>query len=216
MSATVTLTTTLQSLCLFPPQETTKTARGQCANSPSAPSVDTPRTIHTVSSKLVFDTDALCDDSAFVHVSVNSRKHRMRADIRDPMTSPLSLTADRHTLSCSPLIHEQPVLNPFKTMLRVPTTAPVAGSNGDACVHCKRGNFLEFCFAGTRCVCACHAECPCNPCHEIRRARTVSRSLEHTQKAHVKKLDLCRVHVPFDACVRPLATAPISRCMEEK
>ncbi|KAJ2499897.1 hypothetical protein GGH96_003155 [Coemansia sp. RSA 1972] len=214
MSATVTLTTTLQSLCLFPPNETSKTSRGQCANSPSTPSVDSPRTLHTVSAKLVFDTDALCDDSAFVHVSVKPHKHQLRADIRDPMTSPLSLTDARHSHSCSPLIHEQPVLNPFKTMLRVPTTAPVTGPT-DLCVHCKRGNFLEFCFAGTRCVCACHSECPCNPCHEIRRARALQSS-EHT-KARVGRLDLCRVRsVPFDACIRPLATAPISRCMEEK
>ncbi|KAJ2122304.1 hypothetical protein IW147_003501 [Coemansia sp. RSA 720] len=210
MSATVTLTTTLQSLCLFPPTETSKTTRGQCANSPSAPSVDSPRTLHTVSSKLVFDADALCDDSAYVHVSVKPRK-QMRADIRDSMTSPLSLAADRRTHSCSPLIHEQPVSNPFKTMLRVPTTAPAAEWERDSCVHCKQGNFLEFCFAGTRCVCACHAECPCNPCHDIRRARGSEHSL------NVRKLDLCRVrNMPFDACVRPLATAPISRCTEEK
>ncbi|KAJ2688197.1 hypothetical protein IWW39_002397 [Coemansia spiralis] len=50
--------------------------------------------------------------------------------------------------------------------LRTTTT----DNNGSplSCTHCKRGNFLEFCFVSDRCSCRCHDDCPCNPCLDIK------------------------------------------------
>ncbi|KAJ2448973.1 hypothetical protein EV183_005152 [Coemansia sp. RSA 2336] len=109
-----------------------------------------------VSTKLVFDKDALCDDGPYVHLSM---------DIKPP---------SKHTSS---LLHMQPKSNPFKTMLRAdPTSSPSAPHSrqqpGRLCVHCKQGNFLEFCFSADRCSCGCHNECPCKPCMDIRQVRS--------------------------------------------
>ncbi|KAJ2824599.1 hypothetical protein FBU31_003947 [Coemansia sp. 'formosensis'] len=48
---------------------------------------------------------------------------------------------------------------------------PLASNNSppsSSCTHCKRGNFLEFCFVADRCSCQCHDVCPCNPCLGIK------------------------------------------------
>ncbi|KAJ2711057.1 hypothetical protein H4R19_003433 [Coemansia spiralis] len=83
----------------------------------------------------------------------------------------------------SPLIRPQPRSNPFKTMMRTAAAAAVGDGAVDSCkvqkehsnrrcVHCKSGNFLEFCYAADQCRCACHQLCPCNPCLCLRRMRS--------------------------------------------
>ncbi|KAJ2809370.1 hypothetical protein H4R20_000180 [Coemansia guatemalensis] len=193
-----------------------------------------------VSSKLLFDTDALCDDAPYVCVdrvpaqqqqqhgawrkrfaaACGEDGHKPRVKVPGPpLPSARRVQAPPQCSSpaplCSPLIHPQPISNPFRTMMRPsgpPTASPTslacqqprrrercasstslrphpppanrrpaapppltAGAAppalADPCIHCKRGNFLEFCFAADRCRCACHDACPCNPCLDIRRLR---------------------------------------------
>ncbi|KAJ2295637.1 hypothetical protein IWW55_005382 [Coemansia sp. RSA 2706] len=202
MSATVTLTTALQSLCLFPPEDagTGKTLADESKEEADqlATQLQTCARINgqptRISSKLVFDNEGLCDDAPYVIVG--------------PAHTFVGQSPCKHSESalCSPLLHVQPVSNPFKSMKRPLPSAPLApkpswtGESPDLCVHCKQGNFLEFCFAKDRCRCTCHAECPCKPCADIRRGRPSLKSLKD---------------LTCDRYNRPLATAPISRCMEE-
>ncbi|KAJ2077242.1 hypothetical protein H4R24_005248 [Coemansia sp. RSA 988] len=193
-----------------------------------------------VSSKLLFDAEALCDDAPYVCVdrvaapALQQRgawRKRFAAacgeDGQQPfvrVSGPNALPSTRRAQAvplpqcsspaplCSPLIHPQPISNPFRTMMRSsgpstalptslacqqprersassaslrphpppptpraavlpPLTAGAALTLADPCIHCKRGNFLEFCFAADRCRCTCHDACPCNPCMDIRRLR---------------------------------------------
>ncbi|KAJ1954253.1 hypothetical protein EC988_002536 [Linderina pennispora] len=47
-------------------------------------------------------------------------------------------------------------------------------------VRVDYGNFLEFCFSRDHCRCACHEDCPCNPCADIRQQRQRSVSTDST------------------------------------
>ncbi|KAJ2608875.1 hypothetical protein H4S08_004282 [Coemansia sp. RSA 1365] len=196
-----------------------------------------------VSSKLLFDAETLCDDAPYVcvdkvsttqtHQSGARRKRFEAACVEDGQRPCVEVSAStvpyaQHAQAAptllpqcsspaplySPLIHPQPISNPFRTMMRPsgPPTAPptsvacqmpqrrerctssaslrsqqppvnlrpaasplltaeVPPLSVDPCIHCKRGNFLEFCFATDRCRCVCHDACPCNPCLDIRRLR---------------------------------------------
>ncbi|KAJ1662996.1 hypothetical protein EV178_005407 [Coemansia sp. RSA 1646] len=53
-----------------------------------------------------------------------------------------------------------------------PQASKLATLAKHGCVHCKKGNFLEFCFVSDRCICKCHSDCPCNPCTNIRSHRS--------------------------------------------
>ncbi|KAJ2846597.1 hypothetical protein IWW36_004279, partial [Coemansia brasiliensis] len=164
MSATITMTTALQPLCLLPvstaASDTKQKTAAQPANTLEASeqravnmladklyACNLEPTKSSVSSKLVFDKDALCDDGPYVHLSMEAAN--------SPVKTPLSSGKQQptHSLnSSSSLLHMQPVSNPFKTMMRAePNTAPITSfphtpwqpkQSGRLCVHCKRGNFL--------------------------------------------------------------------------
>ncbi|KAJ2262274.1 hypothetical protein GGI01_001670 [Coemansia sp. RSA 376] len=64
------------------------------------------------------------------------------------------------------------------------TTASNNSTTPPSCTHCKRGNFLEFCFVSDRCSCRCHDVCPCNPCLDIKDHR------RHIIGAHKQRVSL--------------------------
>ncbi|KAJ1646127.1 hypothetical protein LPJ64_002365 [Coemansia asiatica] len=115
--------------------------------------------------------------------SQRQQKHRPSHDIQlpqkkqhkhyyqRPMDNPFKTMLKQPSVS----IHQQKpayILTPYKSM---PPTHGLQQCNG-ACVHCKQGNFLEFCFVSDRCVCSCHKVCPCKPCLDIRDQRKHARS----------------------------------------
>ncbi|KAJ2743791.1 hypothetical protein H4S06_005526 [Coemansia sp. BCRC 34490] len=68
-----------------------------------------------------------------------------------------------------------------------PMIAPALGevlAKSAGCVHCKQGNFLEFCFVVDKCICKCHNDCPCNPCTNIRSHRSCLSSTPPYAKNH--------------------------------
>ncbi|PIA14552.1 hypothetical protein COEREDRAFT_82681 [Coemansia reversa NRRL 1564] len=239
-----------------------------------------------VSSKLLFDKETLCDDAPYVCVEKVAatqtrqsgawRKRFEAACVEDGQrpcveVSGRTLPYTRHTQAapsllpqcsspaplCSPLIHPQPISNPFRTMMRSsgPPTAPptsvachqprrrerctssafprpqpspaslcstapplltadIPPPPVDPCIHCKRGNFLEFCFTDDRCHCVCHDACPCNPCMEIRRLRpslTTLAAASHSSASRSHHLPRSSSHYLSDSqSTNPSKTQPIT------
>ncbi|KAJ2161533.1 hypothetical protein GGF46_001388 [Coemansia sp. RSA 552] len=272
MSATVTVSSAaLQPLCLFSQGQKSADEKAKTPPPPKkcSPAVLSPDTeewavdrlaqqlwtrgrisqepcISPVSSRLVFDAEALCDRDPYVRIDVDEEAAGGSGQGRRRVTRPaVSLGINRHAQAaaaaatdtpaslCSPLIRVQPKTNPFKRMaVQPPTTAPPTlslsarpadedgsrptksppvSSHSFLCVHCKRGNFLEFCFAGDRCLCGCHEECPCKPCVDIRRLRH-SPSAECSQGSQRTASSFLDSRDDF---YYPLATAPLLRCSEE-
>ncbi|KAJ2002811.1 hypothetical protein H4R26_003409 [Coemansia thaxteri] len=148
----------------------------------------------------------LCD-GPYVRVDLGGPEEEKEEELAPPAPRPPATATTRH-MHCL-----QPRSNPFKPMLRrdasrvaSPTATPLLtrANSGDSsvsarsahgpspspsvCTHCKRGNFLEFCFVADRCRCSCHNECPCNPCLDIRGCRRLQQQ-KHQQQHH--KPSLC-------------------------
>ncbi|KAJ2379663.1 hypothetical protein GGI05_006567, partial [Coemansia sp. RSA 2603] len=113
-------------------------------------------------------------------------QHQQQLCQNQPMTNPFktmmlrqlppSCTAvgsPHHESPAGVSVHQRPgyMRTPYRTAAPTPRAAATPALQNSACVHCKRGNFLEFCFVNDRCQCACHAECPCKPCIDIREQR---------------------------------------------
>ncbi|KAJ2397448.1 hypothetical protein GGI23_003535 [Coemansia sp. RSA 2559] len=96
------------------------------------------------------------------HYFSNQRQRELLPSLVSPM-SLRSRPAKRHHRYEQDDIAQLPALPP-------PLATRLAAKHG--CVHCKRGNFLEFCFVNDRCICKCHSDCPCNPCTTIRSHRS--------------------------------------------
>ncbi|KAJ1989698.1 hypothetical protein GGI25_004726 [Coemansia spiralis] len=78
------------------------------------------------------------------------------------------------------------------------------------CVHCKRGNFLEFCFVNDRCGCNCHSKCPCNPCTNIRSHRTSLVSIgSSSSRSEIQDAQPTRCANPATTPVGSAATAVV-------
>ncbi|KAJ2886748.1 hypothetical protein H4R27_000445 [Coemansia aciculifera] len=99
---------------------------------------------------------ATLDKSRLSSAAATSRACR-RAEEAKAATSPPT------TPSSTP-----PLLLTLTTTSSVSTGAASNNSPPPSCTHCKRGNFLEFCFVSDRCSCRCHDVCPCNPCLDIK------------------------------------------------
>ncbi|KAI9471454.1 hypothetical protein BX667DRAFT_500631 [Coemansia mojavensis] len=196
--STITMTTALQPLCLLSAAETPSTKKTaeteqQAVNllADKLYACNLEPTKSSVSTKLVFDKDALCDDGPYVHLSMES--------IKPP--------SKRTSFSSSSLLHMQPKSNPFKTMMRAEPTPSLSAPHTrqhpeKICIHCKQGNFLEFCFSADRCSCGCHNECPCKPCLDIRQTRSRKVAVREISR-RLAPLD----GLPTDAC----DAAPITR-----
>ncbi|KAJ2006181.1 hypothetical protein GGI04_001967 [Coemansia thaxteri] len=167
----------------------------------------------------------LCD-GPYVRVDLGGpEEEEEEEELAPPAPRPPATATTRH-MHCL-----QPRSNPFKPMLRrdasrvaSPTATPLLtrANSGDSsvsarsahgpspspsvCTHCKRGNFLEFCFVADRCRCSCHNECPCNPrgdyCYGIARNNGISYAQFLRQNPGI---DCTRLRAGQSICLIPLS-----------